>query len=266
MASQVTISIKCQEMASQVTISIKRQEMAIQAAVSIRAKRWRRTRQCTPSAPTDGVTSCSPRPTATTTTGLRFKDSPTRLPWRPTDGIPTHPEESRAVFGHEGVRFRLVLVVQGVEVEVLLVAQEALAHQEREVVAALQLPQEVVVVEPVNLLDVAEDDVALPPQRLRYVLAGQLRNVILFKQSRIPHSISHPARPPPPPQSINQSIFTSMMYWSERTKSRSVWIISRITSSSVLPKKMCEMLNGIQMGRDRVGIGNRIKTGSTFEI
>ena len=99
--------------------------------------------------------------------------------------IDTDPEESRSVLGHEGVRFGFVLVVQCVEVEVLLVAQEALAHQERKVVAALQLPQEVVVVEAVDLLDVAEDDVALTPQRLRNVLARQLRNVILHVSNRL---------------------------------------------------------------------------------
>ena len=91
-------------------------------------------------------------------------------------------EEGGAVFLHEGVRLGLVLVVEGVEVEVLLVAQEALADEEGQVVAALQLAQEVVMVELVDLLDVAEDDVALTAQRLRNVLPRQLRNVILSHQ------------------------------------------------------------------------------------
>ena len=91
-----------------------------------------------------------------------------------------HPEEGGGVFLHEGVRLGFVLVVEGVEVEVLLVAQEALADEEGRVLAALQLAQKVVVVEAVDLLDVAEDDVALAAHRLRYVLARQLRNVILW--------------------------------------------------------------------------------------
>lgn len=63
----------------------------------------------------------------------------------------------------------------------LLVAQEALAHQEGHVVAMLQFAQEIVVVEAVDFFNVAEDDVALAAQRLRDVLARQFRNIILYR-------------------------------------------------------------------------------------
>lgn len=80
------------------------------------------------------------------------------------------PEEGRPVFGHEGVRLGLVLVVQGVEVKVLFVSQEALADEVRDVVAAsFQLSQKVVVVEAVDLFQIAEDDVPLAAHRLRDV-------------------------------------------------------------------------------------------------
>ena len=82
-----------------------------------------------------------------------------------------YPKESCSIFGHEGVGFGLILVVEGVEVKVLLVAQEALTHQEGKVVAVLQFSQEVVVMEAVDLLDVAKDDVAFASHRLRYVFA-----------------------------------------------------------------------------------------------
>ena len=58
-----------------------------------------------------------------------------------------YPEESGAVLGHEGVGFRFVFIVQSVKVKVLLVAQEALAHQEGHVVTVLQFAQEIVVVD-----------------------------------------------------------------------------------------------------------------------
>ena len=83
----------------------------------------------------------------------------------------TYPKESCSIFGHEGVGFGLILVVQGVEVKLLLVAQEALAYQEGKVVAVLQFTQEVVVMKTVDFLNVAKDDVALAAHRLRYVFA-----------------------------------------------------------------------------------------------
>ena len=82
-----------------------------------------------------------------------------------------YPEECGSVLGHEGVGLGLVLVVEGVEVEVLLVPEETLADQEGRVLATLQFAQEVVMVEAVDLFDVSEDDVALASQRLRDVLA-----------------------------------------------------------------------------------------------
>ena len=53
----------------------------------------------------------------------------------------------------------------------LLVPQEALAHQEGHIVAVLQFAQEVVVMEAVYFFDVTEDDVAFTTQRLGYILA-----------------------------------------------------------------------------------------------
>ena len=95
------------------------------------------------------------------------------------------PEEGRAVLGHESVRLGLVLVVQGVEVKVLFVPQEALADEEGKIVAPFQLAQEVVVVEAVDLFDVAENDVPLAPHCLRDILTRQLRNVVLrFQQQK----------------------------------------------------------------------------------
>ncbi len=61
---------------------------------------------------------------------------------------------------------------------------------QRALLAALQGPQEVVVVELVDLLDVAEHDVAFPAQRLRHVLPHQLRQVVLYDELQGPHVIA----------------------------------------------------------------------------
>jgi hypothetical protein len=39
-----------------------------------------------------------------------------------------YPEESRSIFSHQGVGFRFILVVEGVEIEMLFVSEETLAH------------------------------------------------------------------------------------------------------------------------------------------
>lgn len=39
-----------------------------------------------------------------------------------------YPEESRSIFSHQGVGFRFILVVEGVEIKMLFVSEETLAH------------------------------------------------------------------------------------------------------------------------------------------
>lgn len=39
-----------------------------------------------------------------------------------------YPEECRSIFSHQGVGFRFILVVEGVEIKMLFVSQETLAH------------------------------------------------------------------------------------------------------------------------------------------
>ena len=39
-----------------------------------------------------------------------------------------YPKESRSIFSHQGVGFRFILVVEGVEIKMLLVSEETLAH------------------------------------------------------------------------------------------------------------------------------------------
>lgn len=65
------------------------------------------------------------------------------------------------------------------------VSEETLSHVHRRLLALFQFPQEVLTMKLVDLLHVAEDHVALPPQRLGDVLAHQLRYVIL-RQERTP--------------------------------------------------------------------------------
>jgi hypothetical protein len=39
-----------------------------------------------------------------------------------------YPKESRSIFSHQSVGFRFILVVEGVEIEMLFVSEETLAH------------------------------------------------------------------------------------------------------------------------------------------
>lgn len=39
-----------------------------------------------------------------------------------------YPEECRSIFSHQGVGFGFILVVEGVEIKMLFVSQETLAH------------------------------------------------------------------------------------------------------------------------------------------
>lgn len=83
----------------------------------------------------------------------------------------SHLEKRRSILSHESIRLGLILVVQGVQVELILVVEEALAHNQWQVCTLLQLSEEMLRVELVDFLDVAEDDVPLPAQCLRYILA-----------------------------------------------------------------------------------------------
>ncbi len=39
-----------------------------------------------------------------------------------------YPKEGRSIFSHQSVGFRFILVVEGVEIEMLFVSEETLAH------------------------------------------------------------------------------------------------------------------------------------------
>lgn len=61
-------------------------------------------------------------------------------------------------------------------------SEEDLTNRQGSLLAPLQLLQEELAVELVDLLDVAEDDVSLASQRLRYVLSDKLGNVVLHNK------------------------------------------------------------------------------------
>lgn len=66
---------------------------------------------------------------------------------------------------------------------------------ERVPLTSLHLPQEVLTVELIDLLNVPKDDAALPPQGLRYIWALELRDVVLYdilqRQDIVPLCLYH---------------------------------------------------------------------------
>lgn len=67
------------------------------------------------------------------------------------------------------------------------VSQEAASHPERSVLTALQLTQEVVLVEVVELFQIPKDDAPLAPEVLGHVDPLHLREVILSNVTQSPH-------------------------------------------------------------------------------
>lgn len=58
--------------------------------------------------------------------------------------------------------------------------EKVMRNLERVPLTSLHLPQEVLTVELIDLLNVPKDDAALPPQGLRYIWALELRDVVLY--------------------------------------------------------------------------------------
>lgn len=72
---------------------------------------------------------------------------------------------------------------------------KVMRNLERVPLTSLHLPQEVLAVELIDLLNVPEDDAALPPQGLGYIWALELRDVVLYdilqRQDVVPLCLHH---------------------------------------------------------------------------
>lgn len=73
--------------------------------------------------------------------------------------------------------------------------KKVMRNLERVPLTSLHLPQEVLTVELIDLLNVPKDDAALPPQGLRYIWALELRDVVLYdilqRQDIVPLCLYH---------------------------------------------------------------------------